>query len=656
MPNYIKSEKKSIIPRLPLDGSLDLTYLCNNNCRHCWLRTSPDSAQMQDELSKQEIISIIDQARMLGCRHWNISGGEPMLRSDFSEIFKYITKNSISYSINTNGTLITPRIAQLMKRKGSKMISLYGATEDVHDNITRNPGSFEATMQGFSYLKEAGADFIVQIVPLRDNYHQFDDMVILAKSLSPVYRVGAPWLFLSAGGSLERNTEIASQRINPRDVIELDLPDVDYEEQLSKNPCTASNIDDKLLASCILQGNGFHIDPYGAISHCAFIKDPMLRYSLRQGTFQEAWEDFIPSLADRIGGGPEYQENCACCEMRSDCRWCDAYGYLENRRHGAKVEYLCQIARESRAYKEEWMHHNRRYYQLAGVTVQVSSDIAFDDKTFIPEVSQFEVAAPGEDTISIRHHFSLPDLTGRNLGEEVYRKPPWAIYRKGNSWIYLGISSDEDDGRIHAVAVFNKDHTRARIYNDGDRLFLKGAHNSLTLFPTDQILISRILADRDACLLHSSGVILNGKGLLFVGHSQAGKSTIVKMLKEKVEILCDDRNIIRRWSNDFRLYGTWFHGEVPLVSSSSAPLKAIIFLKKSDENQLTRISSRRQIVLNLASCMVKPLETCDWWEKTLDLTEIISKKVPCYTMEFDKSGKIVQKLEDLVNYPDQLVR
>ena len=37
MPDYVKRMAKAM-PRLPLKGSLDLTYRCNNNCRHCWLR------------------------------------------------------------------------------------------------------------------------------------------------------------------------------------------------------------------------------------------------------------------------------------------------------------------------------------------------------------------------------------------------------------------------------------------------------------------------------------------------------------------------------------------------------------------------------------------------------------------------------------------
>jgi MoaA/NifB/PqqE/SkfB family radical SAM enzyme len=639
------------IPRLPLEGSLDLTYRCNNNCRHCWLRIPPGAKERENELSFAEIEKIVNEARKMGCQKWSISGGEPMLRPDFPEIFDFITAKAVSYSLNTNGTLITPQIARLLTRKGSKMVALYGATPKIHDQVTRTPGSFEAAMQGFAYLKEAGAGFIVQLIPMRANYHQFEQMLERARQLSPHYRIGAPWLYLSACGSARRNAEIARQRLDPKDVIALDQPDLSFEDwsaDQEEQACRLDARDDRLYAQCIARRREFHIDPYGRMAWCGFVKDPALRYDLRQGSFEEGWETFIPSLADRVRGGAAYLENCGSCDLRPDCRWCDVYGYIEHGHHGAKVEYLCRVARENRTFKEEWRRRHRRYYGIAGITVLVEADLPITEKTFKGKFQHFEVDGPGPDLISIRHHFSLPDLKGRDLGQEVYRRPPWAIYRKGNSWIYLGISPAADDPTLHRVAVFNQDHTRAKIYSDGAELFLKGGLDALTLFPTDQIVLGRVLADRAGCVLHSSGVILEGQGLLFVGHSEAGKSTLVKMLQGRAEILCDDRNIVRRGPEGFRVYGTWSHGEVPLVSASSAPLMALCFLRKSRRNRLTLLKPDKETAGKLLSCLIKPLATVDWWEKTLALMEAIIREIPCYEMEFDASGKIVGHLEDLV--------
>jgi MoaA/NifB/PqqE/SkfB family radical SAM enzyme len=587
----------------------------------------------------------------MGCQKWNLSGGEPMLRPDFLEIFAYITDKSVSYRLNTNGALITPEIARHLQRKGDKMVALYGATAEIHDHITRNAGSFETTMQGLAYLKEAGAGFTVQLIPMRGNYHQFDEMVQLAQSLSPRHRIGAPWLYLSSGGSARRNAEIARQRLDPKDVIQLDLPDLSHEEwQADKDEPACHQVAgaDVLLAGCIASRREFHIDPYGRMTFCSFIKDPALRYDLRQGAFQEAWDVFIPALAGKIRGGLEYGENCAACDLRQDCRWCDAHGYLEHGRHGAKVEYLCQVARENRAFKENWRRGHRRYYEIAGITVQVEADLPITDQTFTPKFKQFEVQGPGSDVISIRHHFSLPDLEGRDLGQEVYRRPPWAIYRQNDSWIYLGITPVADDPSLHRVAVFNHDHTRARIYSNGENFFLKGDFHALTLFPTDQILLARVLADRQGGFLHSAGVILNGQGLLFAGHSGAGKSTLVRMLQEKAEILCDDRNIVRRWPEGFRVHGTWSHGEVPLVSAASAPLSAIFLLHKSSRNRLRLLSNRQEIIGHLFAGLIKPLVSADWWQKMLALLEVLAREIPCYEMEFDRSGEIVAELADWV--------
>ena len=638
------------IPRLPLEGKLDLTYRCSNNCRHCWVRLPPGAPEKQDELSLEEIKAIVDEARAMGCRRWSISGGEPMLRKDFAEIFDTIATRCAAYTLNTNGSLITPEIARLLRRKGTKMVALYGATAAVHDHVTRTPGSFEAAMRGFALLREAGAGFIVQLVPLRDNYHQFDQMVRLARTLSPHYRIGAAWLYLSACGDPRRNEEIRRQRLEPEDVVEVDSPDMSRgqgREGEAAHRYTHRAGDDRLFAACIAGRRSFHVDPYGQMSFCGFIKDPALRYDLRKGSFEECWNSFIPSLADTVRGGSEYLDNCASCELRAECRWCPVYGYLEHRRFSAKVGYLCAVARAARRFKEDWRHEHRRYYQIAGITIQVDSDLPITDATFLPTFKRFQVDRPGPDTVAIRHHFSLPDLEGRDLGEEVYRKPPWAIYKKNGSWIYLGISPTAGDSHVHRVAVFNHDHTRARIYNDREDTFRDGGLHALTLFPSDQIHLARVLADRSGCYLHAAGAVLDGKGLLFAGHSEAGKSTITRMLKGRAEILCDDRMIVRKWPEGLKIHGTWSHGDVPEVSPSAAPLTAILFLEQAPQNRLTPIHDTKEAARRLLATLIKPFETTDWWEKTLTLVEHVAREAACYRLQFDKSGAVVELLDDL---------
>ena len=147
--------------------------------------------------------------------------------------------------------------------------------------------------------------------------------------------------------------------------------------------------------------------------------------------------------------------------------------------------------------------------------------------------------------------------------------------------------------------------------------------------------------------MHASGIIFYGQGLLFVGHSGAGKSTMLKLLKEDGEILCDDRMIVRRGPDGFRIHGTWSHGELPDISPASAPLRGIFYLRQADKNALIPITNSQARLSNILSYIIKPLQTTDWWEKILIVAEKVASEVPAYHLQFDLSGDVVHLLNQL---------
>jgi hypothetical protein len=244
----------------------------------------------------------------------------------------------------------------------------------------------------------------------------------------------------------------------------------------------------------------------------------------------------------------------------------------------------------------------------------------------------------------------LTALPRQEMGVPLYRKVPWIVYRKGDSFIYIGVSRDSESAEPHRVAVFDADFAHGIIYHPArqEAAVRRLGLSSLTLFPTDQILIAQLLAARRGCYIHAAGAIMEGQGLLFVGHSDAGKSTATRMLKGQAEILCDDRIVVRRWAEAFKIHGTWSHGDIPDVSPNSAPLRAILFLEKSSQNYVRPLQEPKQIFLRLVGCLIRPLVSRDWWERSLELLEHICREVPCYDMHFDNSGNIVPVLKDLV--------
>lgn len=304
-------------------------------------------------------------------------------------------------------------------------------------------------------------------------------------------------------------------------------------------------------------------------------------------------------------------------------------------------------------YTDSPRRKKNRYFQIAGITVCLESDLDFDEIRFKPEFAPFAVEGPGDDNVTLRHHFELPDLRGNDLGQELYHKAPWAISRKNETWYYRGIMPNGADQVLHCVAMFDADYSHGAIYNPprAEQRVRQSGWHSLSLFPTDQIWLAPLLADRHAVLLHSAAAIVQGQGMVFVGHSSAGKSTLVTLLKDAgigAEILCDDRNVVRRWSGDgWRVHGTWSHGTVPEVSGASAPLRAILFLNQEGRNEIVPLTDRKQIWRRLLATLIRAAVTAEWWQKELDVLERLVDEVAFYDLFFDRSGAIVAELARL---------
>jgi hypothetical protein len=289
-----------------------------------------------------------------------------------------------------------------------------------------------------------------------------------------------------------------------------------------------------------------------------------------------------------------------------------------------------------------------RYYQIAGLTIQIQADLPINQQTFHSKFSKFEISPVPNPTIRLKHHFSIPPINPRDLGLPVYRKTPWAIYRRNSDWLYLGIIEPEDENSYHKLVFFSGDHTLGEIHSPDAKVFQAGGFTSLSLLPSDQIWLARVLADHQGCFLHAAGMIINRKGLLFAGHSEAGKSTITNLLRDDGEILCDDRIITRRHPQGFQIYGTWSHGDIQEVSPSSAPLRGILFLEQADVNELILLTDKKESLRRLLFLVIKPLVTAEWWHKELDLLEGIIREVPAYVLRFEKNEKVKDIIEDLV--------
>lgn len=287
---------------------------------------------------------------------------------------------------------------------------------------------------------------------------------------------------------------------------------------------------------------------------------------------------------------------------------------------------------------------NRRHFRIAGLVLAMEADSSTPELQLHPKFKAFETDGPGPDTVLIRHHGrAFPD-DPRADGRLVAAYPPYEIFDAGADWIYRIASGGA--GPVQ-TAVFSKDYLRADIYTPEPIARPEAGFESLTLLPTDQILLAPLLAARGGCLLHAGGVIDREAGLLFAGHSTAGKSSLMSLLQGRAEILCDDRIALRPDGDGFRIFGTWSHGDVPDVSPRSARLGAFFLLRKSERNAVESITDRRAFVRHLLDLVIKPLPTAGWWTQTLEVVERLAASVRAYELFFDLSGRVLGVLDDL---------
>jgi len=169
--------------RLPLQGSIELTHRCNLQCVHCYCNLPADDREaVKGELRNDEVVHILDQIAEAGALWLLLTGGEPLLRKDFKDLFVYAKRKGFITTLFTNGTLITSEIAAFLAdwRPHSIEITLYGATQKTYESITGVPGSFERCLRGIDLLLEHGAPVALKTMVMTLNH----DKVFQTKSFA----------------------------------------------------------------------------------------------------------------------------------------------------------------------------------------------------------------------------------------------------------------------------------------------------------------------------------------------------------------------------------------------------------------------------------------------------------------------------------------
>ncbi|MGQ9843424.1 MAG: radical SAM protein [Spirochaetota bacterium] len=159
----------------------ELTKRCNLRCVHC--RAESYDTEFANELSTQQIYSVIDSI----ARNYRpiivLTGGEPLYRKDVFDIAGYAKVKDLPIALATNGTLIDEQIAQQIKASGFERvsISLDGPDAQTHDSFRGIPGSFDKALHAAKLLVEAAVPFQFNTTITKRNVHSIEAILKLAK-------------------------------------------------------------------------------------------------------------------------------------------------------------------------------------------------------------------------------------------------------------------------------------------------------------------------------------------------------------------------------------------------------------------------------------------------------------------------------------------
>lgn len=326
--------EKVIADRIPYSGVLELSFRCNHNCVHCYVLHPPEGK----ELTYLEICDILDTIVSEGCLFLLITGGEPLIRSDFLDIYKYAKKKGLIITLFTNGTLITEEIANYLKEwpPNKVEITLHGITKETYEKITGIKGSFKKCMKGIHLLMERNINLNLKTMAMTLNKDEIWDIKRYVKDLGLDFRYDA---LIDAGLKGDKNP--CKVRISPEEVVSMDMED----EEVSKEWiefCENSwgPVQSGKLYNCGAGLNSFHIDPYGKMSVCTMSR--YLDYDLRHGSFQDGYYRFFPEvLSQKL---KDNQNKCDRCEMISLCGQCPGVAQLESGDPEKPLEYFCRTA------------------------------------------------------------------------------------------------------------------------------------------------------------------------------------------------------------------------------------------------------------------------------------------------------------------------
>jgi len=310
------------------------------------------------ELTTEQWLYLAEQAAKAGTLYLTLSGGEPLIRDDFEEIYTELAAMGFRLSVNTNASLITPKYERLFSKypPSNMLVTLYGADAETYHQVCGNPAAFDNVIKGLEFASDLPTRLQIRATFIKDNKDQLKELRDISNRfkvdliINPFVNMPVPGVSadvercrLSAGecmdvveeyaayyDKLENNSNQAKEAVNiVFDGIGLENPG-ERNQRFDVYPG---------IIRCNASKSMYHIKWDGKMYPCVSFISPYT-LPLDEG-LTEAWNRLPYMLKDL-----RRPKKCSICEYYDRCKVCCARAEAETGSFDKAPEYICGIVKE----------------------------------------------------------------------------------------------------------------------------------------------------------------------------------------------------------------------------------------------------------------------------------------------------------------------
>lgn len=345
---------------LPIGGNFELTARCNFSCPMCYVHLSGDEIHARGrELTADEWISLARQARDEGLMFALLTGGEPLVRKDFFEVYNAMKDLGLMISLNSNGSLLRGEVLdRFLENPPFRInISLYGGCGETYRTMCGND-AFENVVANIRALKQGGVDVRLNVSLTPYNRQDLEKIYEIARELEVAVKASSymyPPIRVDGNCSHRLSAEEAAECAVRWDALRFSPEEfAQRAENIKKLSCVDRRecaLDVDTGVNCRAGSTSFWLTWDGRMLPCGMMPGPVVR-PLETG-FRQAWQELRRQTAEI-----RMPMECATCASKDVCSVCAAVCVAETGTFDGVPRYVCRMTEET--VRQTWKTYQER--------------------------------------------------------------------------------------------------------------------------------------------------------------------------------------------------------------------------------------------------------------------------------------------------------